>query len=79
MKRPRLDAFIDYVRAGKESYAIVSSFDQFEYREEAPLFRKLSENFELCVMGLNFVKQDLQQFQQEYYQRMKRTLHPDFE
>ena len=51
-KRRRLDAYIDFVQAGKESYAIVSSFDQFEYRGEAPLFRRLSENFELCVVGL---------------------------
>src|SRR5438477_11735937 len=73
-KRPRLDAFVDFVRAGKESYAIVSSFDQFEYRVEAPLFRSLSENFETCVVGLNFVKQDLEEFQREYYQRVKEIL-----
>ena len=70
----RLDAFVDFVRAGKESYAIVSSFNQFEYKEEAPLFRRLSENFELCVVGLNLVKQDLEEFQGESYQRLKRTL-----
>jgi hypothetical protein len=73
-RRPRLDAFVDFVQAGKESYAIVSSFDQFEYRAEAPLFRRLSENFELCVLGLNLVKQDLERFQREYYQRLKRSL-----
>jgi hypothetical protein len=72
--RLRLDAFVDFVRAGKESYAIVSSFDQFEYRDEAPLFRRLSENFELCVFGLNLVKQDLQHFHGEHYRRLKRTL-----
>ena len=73
-RRPRLDAFIDFVQAGKESYAIVSSFNQFEYREEAPIFRRLSENFELCVVGLNLVKQDLEEFQRESYQRLKQTL-----
>lgn len=70
----RLDAFVDFLRAGKESYAIVSSFNQCEYKEEAPLFRRLSENFELCVVGLNLVKQDLEEFQRESYQRLKRTL-----
>jgi len=74
-RQPRLDAFVDFVRAGKESYAIVSSFNQFEYKEEAPLFRRLSENFELCVVGLNLVKQDLEGLQRESYQRLKRTLH----
>jgi hypothetical protein len=74
-KRPSLDAFIDYARAGKESYAIVSSFDQFEYRDEAPLFRRLSDNFELCVVGLNFVKHDLEQLQRHYYHRLRQTVH----
>jgi len=70
----RLDHLLDFVRAGKESYAIVSSFDQFEYEEEAPVFRRLSESFELCVFGLNLVRQDLERFQQEYYIRMASTL-----
>ena len=52
LKRPRrslrLDYFVDYVKAGKESYDIVSRFDQFEYRRLVPLFRRLAENFELC-------------------------------
>ena len=65
----RLDGFLDFVQTGKESYAIVSSFDQFEYRDEAPLFRRLSEHFETCVMGLNLVKQDLQNFQTELFSR----------
>lgn len=72
--RPRLDAFVDFVQAGKESYAIVSSFNQFEYRDEAPLFRRLSENFELCVVGLNLVKQDLEEFQRESYERFKQAV-----
>jgi hypothetical protein len=76
-KRRRLDAYIDFVQAGKESYAIVSSFDQFEYRREASLFRRLSENFELCVVGLNLVKQDLEDFQRDYYRRMRDTIEPD--
>jgi len=76
-KRRRLDAYIDFVQAGKESYAIVSAFDQFEYRGEAPLFRRLSENFELCVVGLNLVKQDLEDFQRDYYRRLLDTIEPD--
>jgi hypothetical protein len=38
----RLDSFIDYMKAGKESYRIVAAFDQFEYRHVAPLFRRLA-------------------------------------
>ncbi len=52
----------------------MSSFDQFEYRDEAPLFRRLLENFELCVFGLNLVKQDLEEFQREYYGRLRKIL-----
>src|SRR6516165_12428316 len=63
----RLDSIVDYVKAGKESYRVVSYFDQFEYRAEAPLFRKLAEWFELCVVGLNRVKQDLERLQRERY------------
>jgi hypothetical protein len=71
---PRLESFVDFVKAGKESYAIVSSFDQFEYRHEAPLFRKLSENFELCVYALNLVKQDLERYQAQYYNGLKEVV-----
>ena len=65
----RLDGLLDFVETGKKSYAIVSSFDQFEYRDEAPLFRRLSEHFETCVMGLNLVKQDLENFQEKPFAR----------
>jgi len=78
LKRPRrslrLDYFVDYVKAGKESYQIVSKFDQFEYRKVAPLFRWLAENFELCVFGLNRVRDELRQMQNRYYQQVERTL-----
>ena len=74
---PRLDLLLDFVRAGRESYFIVSSFDQFEYREEAPVFRRPSETFELCVYGLNLVKQDLERSQADYYRRLASTLDAD--
>jgi hypothetical protein len=72
--RQRLDSFIDYLKAGKESYRVVASFDQFEFREQAPLFRRLAERFELCVYGLNLVKQDLAKRQSAYYQGMRAAL-----
>jgi hypothetical protein len=70
----RLDVFVDYMKAGKESYTVVSAFDQFEYRDEAPLFRRLAENFELCVFGLNLVKQDLERFQRQYYRGLQEIM-----
>ena len=70
----RLDSLLDYVRTGKESFRIVSCFDQFEYRNEAPLFRRLSDSFELRVFGLNLVKQDLEREQREQYQCWREQL-----
>jgi len=49
--------------AGKESYAIMAAFNLFEYRAEAPLFRRLSEQFEQCVLGLSLVKQEIDALQ----------------
>ena len=38
LRRARLENFVDFLKAGKESYYIVSKFDQFEYVKLAPLF-----------------------------------------
>ncbi len=73
-QKRRLDSFVDYIRAGKESYSIVAAFDQFEFKNEAPLFRCLSERFELCVFGLNLVRQDLDRLQNASYEQLKRIL-----
>lgn len=63
LRRQRLENFVDFMKAGKESYYIVSRFDQFEYAKVAPLFARLSQEFESCVYGLNMVKNELQEFQ----------------
>lgn len=54
--RPSLD---ELIRAGKESYFIVSKFNLFEYEQEAPLFARLSDWFERCILGLALVREDL--------------------
>ena len=61
LRRHRLEGFVDWIKAGKESYYIVSKFDCFEYTKVAPLFANLSDHFEQCVYGLNRVKNDLQE------------------
>ncbi len=63
LRRQRLENFIDFVKAGKESYYVVSKFDQFEYAKVAPLFAQLSDHFEQCVYGLNLVKNELAEMQ----------------
>ena len=45
--------------AGKESYFIVSQFNLFEYEQEAPLFARLSDRFERCILGLTLVREEL--------------------
>jgi hypothetical protein len=63
LRRQRLESLVDFIKAGKESYFIVSKFDQFEYARLAPLFGRLSHEFESCVYGLNLVKSDLDELQ----------------
>lgn len=53
-------SFLEMVRTGKESYYIVSRFDLFEYQKEAPLFARLSDEFERCMHGLTRVREELQ-------------------
>lgn len=52
------DHLIDYVRQGKQSYYIVSTFTHGRYQEDAPLFKELSAEFELCLYGLGLVRRD---------------------
>jgi len=59
LRRQRLESLIDFIKAGKESYYIVSKFNLFEYASAAPLFGKLADRFEDCVCGLNMVKNEL--------------------
>src|SRR5437899_9255018 len=49
LRRQRLENFVDWMKAGKDSYYIVSKFEHFEYAKVAPLFAMLSKNFRGCV------------------------------
>jgi hypothetical protein len=69
LRRKRLENFVEWVKAGKESYYIVSKFEHFEYAKVAPLFASLSKNFEGCVYGLNMVKNDLEEMQHPIVRR----------
>lgn len=69
LRHNRLENFVDWMKAGKESYYIVSKFEHFEYEKVAPLFGKLSSHFEQCVYGLNLVKNDLQEMQHPIVQK----------
>ncbi len=55
-RRPSLG---ELIRAGRESYYVVSQFNVFEYKREAPLFVRLSEQFERYVLGLALVREEI--------------------
>lgn len=74
LRRDRVENFVDWMKAGKESYFIVSKFDSFEYTKVAPLFASLSEHFEQCVFGLNRVKDDLEEMQHPIVRRADELL-----
>jgi len=69
LRRQRLENFVEWMKAGKESYYIVSKFEHFEYAKVAPLFANLSQNFESYVYGLNMVKSDLEEMQHPIVRR----------
>ncbi len=57
--RRRQPSLGELIQAGKESYYIVSQFNLFEYEQEAPLFARLSDRFERCILGLTLVREEL--------------------
>lgn len=68
------DFLVDYVKTGKRSYGIVARIGRDDAGDHPPLFQKLSENFELCVTGLGFVRSDLDRMQNPAYQRARNLL-----
>ena len=74
LRRQRLESFVEWMKAGKESYYIVSKFEHFEYAKVAPLFARLSQSFEQCVYGLNLVKNELEVMQHPIVRRTNELL-----
>lgn len=52
------DHFINYCEQGKRSYYIASTFEDEPYRDEAPVLRRLSDEFEVCAFGLTQVRHE---------------------
>lgn len=72
------DFLVDYIKTGKRSYRMAAEFGleprSTEEQPSPPLFRKLSENFELCVVGLGFIRGDLDRMQDPRYHQARRFL-----
>ena len=62
------------MKTGKRSYGIAAKFPAASSDDAHPLFRKLSDNFELCVTGLGFVRSELDRMQDPTYQKAKDIL-----
>lgn len=62
----RKDALIDYREQGKRSYFIASTFNDEPYLDEAPVLRRLSDEFELCSNGLRQVRKEWQRLPAEW-------------
>jgi hypothetical protein len=53
------DAMVSYTAQGKRGYLITSRMEEQEHHDaEADLFRRLSEQFELCAVGLRKVREE---------------------
>ncbi|HJZ94715.1 MAG TPA: hypothetical protein VKE40_27870 [Gemmataceae bacterium] len=57
------DSFVSYTLQGKRSYLIAGSFDDDMYREESAVLKRLGVEFELCAVGLNRVRKELDELQ----------------
>jgi hypothetical protein len=68
------DHFIDYCAQGKRSYYIASTFADEPYREEAPVLRRLSDEFELFAYGLNQVRREWERAQPDMANTLGRRL-----
>lgn len=52
------DCLLNYAAQGKRSYLIASRFDDGIYRDEAPLLKRLADEFDLCAVGLREVRRE---------------------
>ena len=68
------DFLIDYVKVGKQSYKNVSGFDYGAFKDSVLVFRKLADNFELCILGLGYVREDLERRKSSRLEDVKRML-----
>lgn len=54
----RQDHLLDYHEQGRRGYLIASTYDDEPYQAEAPVLRRLGEEFELCCKGLYVVRKE---------------------
>ncbi len=63
MKAPgSRDVLLDPIKQGRFSYYVVSTFEHGSYAHEAPIFKKLSDDFETYRYGLSLVRASFEGF-----------------
>ena len=63
--RDRKDHLVDYTIQGKRGYLLTSRFDEADHRSEAGLFRRLSDQFEVCAIGLREVRREWEELRSD--------------
>jgi hypothetical protein len=60
------DALVSYTMQGKRGYLITSRLEEEEHHDtEAGLFRRLSEQFEICAVGLRQVRAEWEELRSD--------------
>lgn len=70
----RRDHLVDYVEQGRKSYQIASTFQFGAYAGEAPVLRRLSDEFEVCMHGLHLVREEMDRYGSPEMQSVQRLL-----
>jgi hypothetical protein len=58
------DGVVNFTTQGKRAYRIAGEFDDARFANEAPVLRRLAEEFELCAVGLREVRHEWEEMQQ---------------
>ncbi|MBX9584077.1 MAG: hypothetical protein K2X87_27575 [Gemmataceae bacterium] len=61
----RRDEVVDYTLQGKRGYLLTSVLDEEAHRAEAGLFRRLSDQFEVCAVGLREVRREWEELRRD--------------
>lgn len=70
----RKDHLVDYVQQGRRSYGLASTFTYPPHDQEAPILKRLSDDFELCMVGLNMVRRQMDRFGSPELRAVRRLL-----
>ena len=54
------DQFVSFCETGKKCYRIASTYEDDPYKEESAVLRRLSNEFELCAVGLHHVRKEFE-------------------